>query len=310
MRSALRVTAAVFLLVSVALGEQADRPDCACCGTEITGEYAHYDELGWSICSVCNAAERCAGCGLPLAGGLRGDDGWCARCVASADRCTACGRPMLETYWTIEGVEGRFCPSCRTEAPECASCGAPTRDGRRVGERIFCRDCRAAWVGPGDYDGIYREVISRFRSELGLEIARIPELVIEQDGEALAVQGPDAAAGADVCGLYLRDESGRTSIHLLSHLSVVRTTAVLAHELAHAWQAENCPPDQGPRLREGFAEWVAWKLLEGVPGGEGERTVIAGRSDEYGEGYRVFAEIERTRGVSGPVWYARSARRS
>jgi hypothetical protein len=309
MTCVLRAAGIALLLVTGVLAGAQDRLACACCGVEILGEYAYYEELGWSVCADCNAADRCRGCTLPLAGALLGEDGYCARCIGSAERCTSCGRPMLETFWTVEGVEGRFCPRCRTEAPECASCGAPTRDGRRVGERIFCRDCRAAWVGQDDYHAIYREVTARARDLLGLKIERLPELVIEQDGAALAMRGLDAAPGADVCGLYLRDESGRSTIHLLSHLSVVRTTAVLAHELAHAWQAENCSPHQGRRLREGFAEWAAWKLLEGVPGSDAERDVIAGRTDEYGQGYRMFAGIEETHGATGPVWYARFARR-
>jgi hypothetical protein len=117
------------------------------------------------------------------------------------------------------------------------------------------------------------------------------------------------AAASDVCGLYLRDAAGRTSIHLLADLCAARTTAVLAHELAHAWQAENCPEAQGRRVREGFAEWVAWKVLEGSPGADAEREIIAGRTDEYGQGYRLFAALERQRGAEGAIWYATSARR-
>jgi aminopeptidase N len=40
---------------------------------------------------------------------------------------------------------------------------------------------------------------------------------------------------------------------------VIRVTA---HEYAHAWQGENCPLLDDPLLREGFAEWVAYRVLE------------------------------------------------
>jgi hypothetical protein len=112
-----------------------------------------------------------------------------------------------------------------------------------------------------------------------------------------------------VCGLYVRDTDGNTSIHLLSHLTETRSTAVLAHEIAHAWQAENCPDAQGTRIREGFAEWVAWKVLEGMDGADGERSVIEARTDDYGDGFRLFAALEAKHGPERAVWYARAARR-
>ena len=38
--------------------------------------------------------------------------------------------------------------------------------------------------------------------------------------------------------------------------------AVLAHEYIYAWQAENCPKGQSLELKEGFAEWIAYKVLQ------------------------------------------------
>jgi aminopeptidase N len=36
---------------------------------------------------------------------------------------------------------------------------------------------------------------------------------------------------------------------------------VVAHEYAHAWQGESCPLLEDHALREGFAEWVAYRHL-------------------------------------------------
>jgi hypothetical protein len=111
-----------------------------------------------------------------------------------------------------------------------------------------------------------------------------------------------------LCGLFQKDHRGNASIHILSHLTESRATAVLAHELAHAWQAENCPDEQGDRIREGFAEWVAWKLLDGLEGCDAERELIEERTDEYGRGFQVFLDFEAERGTDWTIWYARSAK--
>lgn len=143
---------------------------------------------------------------------------------------------------------------------------------------------------------------------LGLELARVPELVVESSAALESRSSPGEPER--VCGLYTRDPGGRVTIHVLSHLPETRVTAVLAHELAHAWQAENCPDEQGPRLREGFAEWVAWRLLEGVDGCGPERDVIAARTDEYGRGFRLFTGLEEQGGARHAIWYATTARSS
>jgi hypothetical protein len=156
---------------------------------------------------------------------------------------------------------------------------------------------------------LYRDVAVRARDVLGMVVTKMPALKVHgqttlRDGIAAEL----GKSGDDLCGLFVRDETGATTIHLLSNLTERRAVAVLAHELAHAWQAEHCPDNQGIRLREGFAEWVAWKLLEGTPGGESERAVIEARTDEYGRGFRFFADPERQTDPDRVLWYAAAAR--
>ena len=63
-------------------------------------------------------------------------------------------------------------------------------------------------------------------------------------------------------------------------------------------------------MREGFAEWVSWKVLEGVPGGGAERTAIEARTDDYGRGFRLFVELESRGGAESVLRYAVAARSS
>jgi hypothetical protein len=179
------------------------------------------------------------------------------------------------------------------------------RDGR-----FFCPACEPRLVSDhDDYDGVYQRMVRRARDVLGLELDTLPELVVDSK-ESIKGRPGVAATPTTVCGLYSRDGLGRSTIHVLSHLTEPRVSAVLAHELAHAWQAENCPDDQGVRVREGFAEWVAWRLLDGLDGCDRERTVIESRTDEYGHGFRLFSGLEMRRGAPGAVWYATAARSS
>lgn len=303
------VLAAAAVLAAASVAPAGETLRCTACDAVIQGEYVVYRDLGWSLCSRCAAAPRCTGCGLPRAGRNEGEDGYCARCVAASERCTACGRPILDRYWTVAGVEGRFCSRCRDQAPPCASCGAPARDGRVTDGRLICRSCRPRLVSDPDVcAALYEEVAARAEEVLGLTLRELPDLVLDAQADLRAdVDSPLGEAG-DLCGLFVRDERGDTTIHLLSNLTGSRATAVLAHELAHAWQAEHCPEDQGHRIREGFAEWVAWKLLAGTEGGDAERGVIEARTDDYGLGFRFFADMEERQGPGGALWYARAAR--
>jgi hypothetical protein len=229
--------------------------------------------------------------------------------IDSSSPCAACGRPVGERAWVVTGRGGIFCDACRAASVPCSACGAPLRAMSLRDGRAFCPECAATLVhASGDVEAIYRDLLAAARARLGLEIERPPRLVL--DSELALRDRPAHPAPEGLCGLYVREGGEDPAIHVLVPLPRARLTAVLAHEIAHAWQAEACPDEQGTRLREGFAEWVSWRLLEGREGCAGERRVIEARSDAYGDGFRVFAGLEARGGASAPVWYARAARAS
>ena len=311
-RAALRAGRLALLLLVVpfvAPPPAARAADCSLCHHALAGTYTVFEGLDWNVCANCMSAPKCAGCNLPRTGRLQGDGDHCSRCLADAEACTACGRALVERYWTIAGVDGRYCEGCRSDAPECSACKAPTRSPFFVDGRVMCYGCHGNRIEePDDYALIYERIVARAAEVLGLTVDEMPELVISDERQIAAARG-DQPARSDVCGLYCRDHDGGAKIHLLSHLPEARTTAILAHEYAHAWQAENCPEAQGIRLREGFAEWVAWRVLDGLPGMESEREIIAARDDTYGQGFRIFQDLERRHGTDQAIWYAKAARR-
>jgi hypothetical protein len=281
---------------------------CSLCGDAIRANYVSYLQVGIVACSTCASKEGCASCGLPLAGRNRGEGSHCARCIDQAERCASCGRPIFGTYWEVTGTPGRFCAACREEASACTSCGAPTRSGTLRDGRVFCPACHRKLVEDvEDYGKVYRRIQERARTRLGLTLREDVPLIVESAGVIRGHPGLSGSRDA-LAGMYVRDADGDASIHVISNLTAGRLAAVLAHELAHAWQAEHCPEEQSHRVREGFAEWVAWHLVGDEPGGEAEREIISGRTDEYGHGFRLCAELEARHGIDHVLWWAQSVR--
>jgi hypothetical protein len=160
------------------------------------------------------------------------------------------------------------------------------------------------------FQALFQDALRRLDQVLDRPLRKIPDLVIvpidDVDGRGLSGEVPWEKLG----GIFTREPDGATRIQLVSPLTEPRARAVLAHELAHAWQAEHCPEQQGIRIREGFAEWVAWSALEGIDPCSAERSKIEGRSDEYGRGFRIFRAMEEREGRAAAIRYARAAQNS
>ena len=70
---------------------------------------------------------------------------------------------------------------------------------------------------------------------------------------------------------------------------------------------ESAPLLRDPLLREGFAEWVAYRVLLAVGEGEAAERIVA-RDDLYGQGARLLLDIERQSGPQGVIEWTRRAR--
>jgi len=112
-------------------------------------------------------------------------------------------------------------------------------------------------------------------------------------------------------GLYY---SQNQDIGVQANMSEVRTLSVVAHEYAHNWQWKSNrwqPPTTkffGGRLYlEGFAEWVAYKVMEKYCAFDEMRSLDLRTHDEYGEGLDVFLYLEEKFGVNGVLEFASGA---
>jgi hypothetical protein len=179
--------------------------------------------------------------------------------------CAACGAPLVDGYYYIQGRHERYCRRCMTDRPRCDSCSAPVgaQHWRLHDGRLLCAQCHATAV----YDlaearALYDQTVGAIVAQLGLslKVGVAFRLVDAPTIAQVRASGGVHLPEEKTLGLYQRSGHVR-AIYLLYGLPKLTFRTVVAHEYAHAWQGETCPLLTDERLREGFAEWVAYRHL-------------------------------------------------
>jgi hypothetical protein len=106
-------------------------------------------------------------------------------------------------------------------------------------------------------------------------------------------------------GLYAR-RGIRRGIYVQTGLPRMLFLQVASHEYAHAWQGENCPLLRDLLVHEGFAEWVAYRVLGHYGYSRGQERMLS-RGDTYGQGLRWALDVEAERGSHGLLQACREA---
>ena len=178
-------------------------------------------------------------------------------------------------------------------------------DGRRI-----CAHChQTAVYDPARAQALFERVahVVTAQLHLGLNVGTDFTLVDHQHLQRLATEASHALHDdpAKVVGLFVRKGRKRV-MYILSGLPQILLIQTTAHEWAHAWQGENCPLLQNPLVREGFAEWVAYKTLQTI-GAVKKMALMEQQDGLYGEGLRNMLELERRGGMSGVLAFCRRA---
>ena len=230
--------------------------------------------------------------------------------------CHLCGRRLWGRGWvyTAEGASGEqsivVCRRCHQSAPRCDGCGVPVGDNHVAlpdGRRICPRCHQTAIYDQARGQELFGRVAGVVAGQLGLglNVGADFTLVDHQHLQRLAAEG-DGASDADparVVGLFARKGHKRV-MYLLSGLPQILLIQVAAHEWAHAWQGENCPLLRDPLVREGFAEWVAYKALQAL-GAVKKMALMEQQDGLYGDGLRKMLALERRDGVAGVLDFCR-----
>ncbi|MEM8533505.1 MAG: protein DA1 [Chloroflexota bacterium] len=228
------------------------------------------------------------------------------------DTCTACGKMLTGGYFYLRNRSERYCPECITNRPRCDVCSSPVdnnawllHDGRHR-----CSSCHETAVYDAtEAHNLYEETVGSIIAQLQLTL-RVGVAFRLVDAPTMAeVRSMGAVYPPEekTLGLYRRQGSLRV-IYLLYGLPRIMFRTVVAHEYAHAWQGETCPLLEDDELREGFAEWVAYRHLLYLG-----CTKAAQRMLQSSHPYRVFMEsvleLEERVGPGGVVEHILAAGR-
>jgi hypothetical protein len=208
----------------------------------------------------------------------------------------------------------KFCPRCVQGRPRCDLCRAPVSEGAQPlsDGQYRCTLCAAHLVrAVAGVQAVYRDVVSDMARVLHEQLQTPPHLRVVSRREMGEIRrryerrtaDEAAAASHHVLGYFVQ-ANGVSTIYVEQFLPRGLLLGTLAHELAHAWQTEHALNLNDPLLREGFAEWVAYRILM-------ERNLAAlaeratRRDDLYGRGLRHFLNTENRFGYTGVMKRAR-----
>jgi len=272
------------------------------------------------LAAPSQAQPTCSACGKPLVGTYyRLTDG---RQLCPADyerlgpRCITCRALVVGAYVVLDSRH-TVCRACHERYPACFVCSLPAGpQGRRLSDgRALCAEhVRQAVLTTSPAEAILHQaekvVLAALGPEMGLE--HPVDLVRVVDGAALKrLLGRRAQAGSDVLGLFhlqVRGFNRRYTVYFISGMPRDRLLTVAAHEYAHAWHSEQNSRylECSSRMREGFAEWVAFKVNQHL-GRQAEcDRMLAGKSSPYIDWLRRFLQIEQAAGAAAALSLART----
>lgn len=277
---------------------------CDYCGKPLIGSYTQYAGLSLRICPECEKTlPRCQGCGIPVKSPVKsGSAILCERCAQKVVHCHSCGEPLLQDYGFFEGNKDlKYCLNCMKLYPRCDDCGAPIgRDGTTLDDgRHLCSDCRhAAYFDPALVTPIKERVFAFVRSSMGMPVTHDIDFSL-RDRKYLNNKTSDIHG--DLNGLFYR-RGDDYYIYVLYGLREKDLICVIAHEITHAWEAENCSDDMELIDQEGFAQWVAYKALNYFSLADFANLMKEGDT-VYSTGLVKMLELEKKSGASGVFYY-------
>jgi DNA-directed RNA polymerase subunit RPC12/RpoP len=290
------------------------RPRCSGCGAVIDGKY--WNCKGKTLCNDCyeKTAPRCAYCGrIPTGRYWNTDKGICCeQCYEQHGlRCSICGITIKGKYYTSPVTSRIACEECRQLYPTCRNCGGPAGPGSVTIETgfIVCPACSSrAIVKNSQILPIFKEARSIILLRLGLDACISGDHIILTDSRTLksmSAKHAEYVPKKGIAGLHTMID-GVSYIYVLRGHSPEAALETTAHEYAHAWQALNCPPNQSLSFREGFAEWVSYKVLvyKGYMAYVDRK--LKGNDSIYGEGLKKMLMLEKRLGPSNLIEYVKT----
>ncbi len=311
---------------------------CHLCGKSLAGNHlsagSTFRHPKWApgvslkVCADCSEQKpRCKVCRLPMAQST--PNGVCSECSQHESYCQACGDLLQSQYFEFAPGGGAdhvrlYCQNCYRGRPLCDVCVAPLTDEQwRLSDgRVTCAHCHATAIySPTAAVALYDEMKGVVAQILGLHLNVPTGLalvdrnqlanVIKKQRDKMRVSGTDPYSSTQdldpqqTLGLYAR-QGMRRGIYVQTGLPRMLFLQVAAHEYAHAWQGENCPILREQLVHEGFAEWIAYRVLGHYNYRQGQERMRE-REDIYGQGLRWALELEKKQGAAGIIAACRNS---
>ena len=178
--------------------------------------------------------------------------------------------------------------------------------------RVFCDKCRDTSIFSLEearalYKGIKKVITRTLGLRLNISTAlvlvdrdQLTDIILQQSGD------PNSLDVEKTMGIYTRRGMKR-GIYVQTGLPRRLFLQVASHEFAHAWQGENCPLLSDLRFREGFAEWVAYHVLNHYDYQDQIHHMLSG-NNIYSKGLMWMLELESTSGKKGVLEACRRSR--
>lgn len=278
-----------------------------------------------------HAQELCQVCRQPISNGYRvGNSAYCAEHWQNGlPQCSNCGISITGEYKAVGPDRIPFCQNCMTSHPACYLCASPA-DPKTGGQKLpdgrhLCGLDRQTAVFSAQraremFDLAIREVTAALGPRMALKKPVKEVRLVDVPGLVTVSQGlyqPASVASGKVLGLtqLMLKSRGQerwtepATVYLLNGVPEERFVTVSAHEYAHAWHAENHPQysQTTPEMREGFAEWVAYKVAQHTRRTRQTATLNQPAPTIYYTGLRKFLELERKVGAAGVLHHATTA---
>lgn len=227
----------------------------------------------------------------------------CVQCYQERLRCASCGSQIGAQAFMLEGESRIYCRSCFEERPRCDTCGCPVSSQywSRSDGRKLCARCQSTAVSdPAHAHALYRRVRAALAQSLSITLREPCQMKLVNRRQLLqliektSLTSLDADSRGRCFGLFMREGTCK-AIFIEHGLPQIVLLEVIAHEFTHAWQSENCQTESTPEVQEGFAEWVAYKLLQGW-GCYRRSDRMLRREDVYGRGLKLILDWEREGG--------------
>ena len=280
---------------------------CDICGSALMGNYVMYPDLGIKVCSNCEkTCPRCDACNRPSKKLNRiGNAMLCNVCAPKANRCYSCGDALLDNYKYFESdTSKKYCLRCISDYVKCSNCGAPSGPrGLKLDDgRYLCPDCRRESIfDPSLITPIKLDVIEYLSSGLKMDIEHKINYSV-QDKKFL--EKKSKGLSEDINGLFYR-KNNDYNVYVLYGLRKKDLIWVLAHEITHAWQAENCSGRLTDEDREGFAQWVAYCAALNFGYRQYADNMRIGES-VYSTGLNKMIDLEKTGGARAVFDYIKA----